>query len=278
VTAGVGRSGQRTLRPAHVRYYIDADVLGLAKLLVQIRNDVTYPGDPGGDLHRRQRPPCPITEARTLDTVWIPTTAANDWLIITRDSNIAVNRAEIAAVRESGARMVALAGKEAIGTWAQLEVLMTRWRSIEALLDEPGPFIYFGHSDSAAAHRPWVVACVGQSAKKLPGRGNGSSKEKPSAQAHPLTSSPSEVAPSSNGASTCERSWRHLTTAVPQRSPAFDRDSKSAISPSGITTSRCSWIARLCTTSLAQHLWRTRGTSVAHRARERRSLKTLSVR
>jgi hypothetical protein len=158
------------------------------------------PRRPGGDLHRRQRPPCPITEARTLDTLWIPTTAANDLLIITRDSNIAVNRAEIAAVRESVARMVALAGKEAIGTWAQLEVLMTRWRSIEALLDEPGPFIYFGHSDSAAAHRPWVVACVGQSAKKLPGRGNGSSKEKPSAHAHPLTSSPSEVAPSSNGA------------------------------------------------------------------------------
>jgi hypothetical protein len=35
-------------RPARVRYYIDADLLGLAKILVQIRTDVTYPGDPGG--------------------------------------------------------------------------------------------------------------------------------------------------------------------------------------------------------------------------------------
>lgn len=120
---------ERAQPPAAVRYYMDADVLGLAKLLVQVRNDVTYPGDPGGLLHRRQRPACPITRPQTPDTVWIQQTAANGWLIITRDSNIAVNRAEIAAVRESGARMVTLAGKEAVGTWAQLEVLLTRWRS-----------------------------------------------------------------------------------------------------------------------------------------------------
>lgn len=142
MTDSGGRKSDRAHPLAAVRYYIDADVLGLAKLLVQVRNDVTYPGDPGGFLHRRERPPCPITRPQTPDTVWIPQTAANGWLIITRDSNIAVNRAEIAAVRESGARMVTLAGKDAIGTWAQLEVLMTRWRSIEALLDESGPFIY----------------------------------------------------------------------------------------------------------------------------------------
>jgi hypothetical protein len=35
-------------KPAAVHYYIDADVLGLAKILVQVRPDVTYPGDPGG--------------------------------------------------------------------------------------------------------------------------------------------------------------------------------------------------------------------------------------
>jgi hypothetical protein len=30
-------------RPARVRYYVDADLLGLAKILVQLRTDVTYP-------------------------------------------------------------------------------------------------------------------------------------------------------------------------------------------------------------------------------------------
>jgi DNA-nicking Smr family endonuclease len=77
-----------------------------------------------------------------LDRVWIPQVTGQGWLIITRDANIADNRAEIDAVRTTGARMVALAGREAIGTWAQLEVLMSRWRDIEALLNQPGPFIY----------------------------------------------------------------------------------------------------------------------------------------
>lgn len=29
-----------------------------------------------------------------------------------------------------------------MNVWAQLEVVMTRWRDIEMLLDLPGPFIY----------------------------------------------------------------------------------------------------------------------------------------
>jgi hypothetical protein len=45
-------------------------------------------------------------------------------------------------VRDSGARMVALAGPEAVGTWAQLEALCCQWRALERRLDEPGPFIY----------------------------------------------------------------------------------------------------------------------------------------
>ena len=129
-------------RAANVRFYVDADVLGLAKILVQLRSDVTYPGDPGGVTHKRRRDACPITSPEARDTEWIPEVTRHGWLIITRDSNIAANRAEIAAVRDNGARMVALAGRDAIGTWAQLEVLMTQWRRIEALLGAPGPFIF----------------------------------------------------------------------------------------------------------------------------------------
>jgi hypothetical protein len=36
------------VRPVRVRFYVDADVLGLAKVLAAIRPDVTDPGDPGG--------------------------------------------------------------------------------------------------------------------------------------------------------------------------------------------------------------------------------------
>jgi PIN like domain len=129
-------------RPAVVRFYIDADILGLAKVLVQVRPDVTYPGDPGGTLHRKTRPACLITSPAVKDHVWIPKVTSMGWLIITRDSRIASNRAEIATVRESGARVVALTGAETAGTWAQLEVICSQWRTIERRSTEPGPFIY----------------------------------------------------------------------------------------------------------------------------------------
>lgn len=65
-----------------------------------------------------------ITSTATLDTVWIPEVARRGWLIITRDSRIQHHRAELAAIREHGGRVVALAGDEAVGTWNQLETLV----------------------------------------------------------------------------------------------------------------------------------------------------------
>jgi hypothetical protein len=76
-----------------------------------------------------------------LDTDWIPRVAARGWLIITRDSMIIQNRNEIAAVRETKAKMVALNQRDAQTKWGQPEVFMTQWRRIEALTAEPGPFI-----------------------------------------------------------------------------------------------------------------------------------------
>lgn len=92
-------------RPATVRFYFDADVLGLAKVLVALRPDVTFPGDSGGVVHKRERPPCVITDRSTLDEVWIPQVARQGWLIITRDSRIQERPAEIDAVRAYGDRM-----------------------------------------------------------------------------------------------------------------------------------------------------------------------------
>jgi uncharacterized protein with PIN domain len=128
-------------KAASVRFYFDADILGLAKVIAQLRPDVTYPGDPGGTVHRRTRPACPIAKTATNDDEWIPVVAEQGWLIVTRDRHIQERRAELAAVRDHNARMVALAGAEATGTWAQLEVLMTQWRRIEALLAEPAPLV-----------------------------------------------------------------------------------------------------------------------------------------
>ena len=68
--------------------------------------------------------------------------ASNGWLIVTRDAQIQHKRAEIDAVRPNGAKMINLASADAGTSWGQLEVFMTRWREIDALVDQPGPFIY----------------------------------------------------------------------------------------------------------------------------------------
>lgn len=130
------------MKPADVHFYVDADVLGFAKVLAAVRSDVTYPGFPGGKMHGRMRPPCPITSTATDDTIWIPEAARRDWLIITRDSAIQENRAEINAVRDSGAKMIALNGNDAIHPWDQLGIIVRRWSRIETALTTPGPFIY----------------------------------------------------------------------------------------------------------------------------------------
>lgn len=132
----------RNYKPAIVRIYFDADILGLAHVIARLRPDVTYPGDPGAVVNKRRRPPCPITDPRVLDHIWIPRVTALGWLIITRDTRIQDHRAEIAAVRQNGARMIALVGKDARGTFDQLEVVMTHWRRIEQSFEQKGPFIY----------------------------------------------------------------------------------------------------------------------------------------
>lgn len=129
-------------RPATVRFYFDADVLGLARLLCQQRSDFTFVGDPGARVKKRDRPPCPVASSATKDSEWIPVIAKLGWVIITRDRRIQEHTAEIDAVRAYGAKMVNLASADAGTIWAQLEVFMLQWRRIEALADQPGPFIY----------------------------------------------------------------------------------------------------------------------------------------
>ncbi len=133
---------KRGVRAADVRYYVDADILGLGKVLASLRWDVTYPGDPGAVIHKRQRPPCSVTSPRALDSDWIPIVSSQGLLIITRDRHIKSHTAEIEAVMSAKGRLVALGSVDAATTWGQLEVVMTQWRWLEELRDLPGPFVY----------------------------------------------------------------------------------------------------------------------------------------
>ena len=141
-----------TPRAATVRFYIDADIRGLGIIIGALRNDVTYPGDPGALIHKRQRQPCPIRSTDLPDVDWIPQVAARGWLIVTRDNAIIENRNEVAAVRENNARMVALNRKDAANKWGRLEAFMTRWRDIEDLTNQAGPFIWRASRTAMTPH------------------------------------------------------------------------------------------------------------------------------
>ncbi len=130
------------MKAADVRFYFDADILGLGKLLASLRADCTFPGDPGAVVHKRERPACSVKSPSADDSVWIPQVTSEGLLIITRDAKIQRRVAEVQAVRHHGATMVALASADATTLWAQLEVFMNQWRAIEKLHGLPGPFIY----------------------------------------------------------------------------------------------------------------------------------------
>ncbi len=133
-----------------VRFYVDADTLGLAHVLVTIRGDVTYPGDPGGKFKRLVRPACPITRTRTPDHEWLPVVAQQGWLVITRDQNLRSKTVEKESILRYGAKVLTIVNARRrkgveppkLDVFRQLRILLTHWENVEGLLELPGPFIY----------------------------------------------------------------------------------------------------------------------------------------
>jgi PIN like domain len=125
------------------RWYVDADTLGLAHVLIRARPDVTFCGDDGKRHQPRWNlPPSPVQDTATKDAVWIPAVTAAGLIILTRDRRIALRTAEIDAVVTSRARMFAITSTENLDVWGQLEVVVGQWRTMEDLAGEAGPFIY----------------------------------------------------------------------------------------------------------------------------------------
>jgi hypothetical protein len=129
---------------ANVRFYFDADILGLAHVICGLRNDCTFPGDPGAVIKRRRRPACPITTPRsTKDREWIPVAAQNGWVAITRDRNIMDHVSLMELIQQHGLRLIALSSKDGADKWGQLEIVLSQWRSIEAVCERQGPLLVF---------------------------------------------------------------------------------------------------------------------------------------
>ena len=109
------------------RWYVDADTLGLARILIQVRRDVTFPGDDGQrSTARSALPPSPVKDTATPDDIWIPMVARAGLAIITRDRRIETRTSEINAVISSRARLFAITSPEQLNNWGLLEVVVTQ--------------------------------------------------------------------------------------------------------------------------------------------------------
>lgn len=125
-----------------IRFFVDADLLGVAKILADVRSDVTYPGDPGGlGSDGFERPQCPI-QPGDKDVEWIPQVAEAGWVIISRDRHIQHRPAERSALIGARARMFRLDPRHSLNKWQQLEIVVMQWRRFEELIDLPGPWLY----------------------------------------------------------------------------------------------------------------------------------------
>ena len=125
-----------------IGYYIDADLLGLAKLLVAVRTDVTYAGDPGGiGIDGKARSACAILPS-AKDVEWIPVVASAEWIVISRDRHLQSRPSELAAIKGSRIKVITLDGRKQLNRWLQLEIVVSQWRDIEALRPLPGPWVY----------------------------------------------------------------------------------------------------------------------------------------
>jgi hypothetical protein len=129
-------------KPPTPRWYVDADTLGLAHVLVRCRQDVTFCGDDGQRPHRKSwsMAPCIIQDTATPDEEWIPQVTRAGMAIITRDTRIETRTAEKDQVLRSSARMFAITTPE-LDIWGLVEVAVTSWRSMELQAEKPGPYI-----------------------------------------------------------------------------------------------------------------------------------------
>lgn len=125
-----------------IRFYVDADLLGVAKILAEVRSDITQPGDPGGrGADGFDRPPYPV-QPGNKDVDWLPKVARADWIIISRDRHIQHRPAERATLIGAGARMFRLDARHRLNKWQQLEIIVTQWRRFEEMANLPGPWLY----------------------------------------------------------------------------------------------------------------------------------------
>jgi PIN like domain len=114
-----------------VRFFVDADLLGVGKALAVVRKDVVHPG------HRRS----PEIHPQTPDSMWLPIVGDAGWIAISRNKRIRYNPVENRLLHQHGVRAIFLTGGRNMTSWDRLVLIVRHWEAIEASVDIPGPWV-----------------------------------------------------------------------------------------------------------------------------------------
>ena len=115
-----------------MRFFVDADLLGVGMALAQLRKDVTYPGHPAAEGIVQD----------TTDPVWLPIVGGKGWIAITKDRHIRSRPGEILAVYQAAVRLVVITGNRRMNSFDRMRLLLRHWDEIEDLDTLPGPWIW----------------------------------------------------------------------------------------------------------------------------------------
>lgn len=118
--------------PPGPRYFIDENLLGIGRLLAQVREDILFPGHP-------ELPEVPL---RTPDLEWLPFVGNLGWPVIMRDKRIRTRRPERQALLDNGVKAFCLTTAGNYRSWDLLRLILRHWDAIDEAAAEPGPFIY----------------------------------------------------------------------------------------------------------------------------------------
>lgn len=118
---------QGRIEPAPLQpFYVDASMLGVAKVLAAARPSIYYPGQQG----------CPVTSPAMLDEEWLPIIGEHAWPVIMRDKRIRKRPGERAALLAAGVQAFVLTGAGRATKWDQLLLLARNWDTMERIVRE----------------------------------------------------------------------------------------------------------------------------------------------
>jgi hypothetical protein len=112
-------------------WFIDENLLGVAKALAILRDDVTFPGRPG----------CPIAR-HCRDEDWLQEVGDRGWNVIMRDKNIRKRKPEMDQLIRHGVKAFCLTTSGNLNKWDIATVLVPQWAEMTRIGEGSGPFLY----------------------------------------------------------------------------------------------------------------------------------------